>query len=526
MKRDCPLTPGSTVWAYFRDSGGEAQERSVGQQLDVAREYSARHGLHLAATFTDAARPGSSTVNRDALQDMLSKARALAPSAKERHPEAPSGILFWDTRRLGRDQLDNAFIKADLRRRGYTLIFLSDDIPDAGDFTPVIEAFLDWKAEQDLKDIGKDAQRGLQDLAKQGYHPGGFPPRGYQAERVQIGTKRNGQPRYAPRWIPDPETAPKARLAWEMRAAGASYGEIQKATGLYKNRNCWPTFFRNRTYLGIIKCGELEIPDAHEPLCTPEQWAAVEAMARQWRPKAWATTSEYLLSGLVTCGYCGDACTGGTDYPGNRRKTTFRYYICGRQKRQGWANCQLGKINAERVEEAVLDRIENQVLTIEFLQAVLQDLDDAYQADNLDPQVADRRAQIRELDKAIDALLSTLERAPSSSIGKRLVRRERERELLLAQVAALEAKRATHAATDVDVHTLQAIIEELRRDLAGDDATARHTLRRIVDRVELKKTAGMLYISIPAVLFAGTPGAIQTTGPRAPVPIRYEPLHV
>jgi hypothetical protein len=35
VKRDCPLDPGAVVWAYFRDSGGEAQERSVGQQLDV-----------------------------------------------------------------------------------------------------------------------------------------------------------------------------------------------------------------------------------------------------------------------------------------------------------------------------------------------------------------------------------------------------------------------------------------------------------------------------------------------------------
>jgi DNA invertase Pin-like site-specific DNA recombinase len=140
-------------------------------------------------------------VKRDALQDMLAKARQLAPSRKELHPEAPDGILFWDTRRLGRDQVDNAFIKADLRRRGYVLIFLSDDIPDVGDFTPVIEAFLDWKAEQDLKDIGKDAQRGLHDLARKGYHPGGFPPRGYKAEQVQVDVKRNGDPRYAPRIV-------------------------------------------------------------------------------------------------------------------------------------------------------------------------------------------------------------------------------------------------------------------------------------------------------------------------------------
>lgn len=146
MKRECPLSVGAQTWAYFRESGGEGQERSVSQQLDFARGYSMKHGIHLTMTFADEARPGSTIVKRDALQDMLAKARQLAPSRKERHPEAPDGTLFWDTQRLGRDQLDNAFIKADLRRRGFVLIFLSDDIPDVGDFTPVIEAFLDWKA--------------------------------------------------------------------------------------------------------------------------------------------------------------------------------------------------------------------------------------------------------------------------------------------------------------------------------------------------------------------------------------------
>jgi hypothetical protein len=55
MKRDCPLPVDSVVWAYFRDSGGEAQERSVSQQLEFAREYSARHGIHLTMTFADEA---------------------------------------------------------------------------------------------------------------------------------------------------------------------------------------------------------------------------------------------------------------------------------------------------------------------------------------------------------------------------------------------------------------------------------------------------------------------------------------
>ena len=41
------LSPGSTVWAYLRDSGGPTQDRSVSQQRDVLEAYCQRRGLTL-----------------------------------------------------------------------------------------------------------------------------------------------------------------------------------------------------------------------------------------------------------------------------------------------------------------------------------------------------------------------------------------------------------------------------------------------------------------------------------------------
>jgi DNA invertase Pin-like site-specific DNA recombinase len=516
MKRECPLPVGAHVWAYFRDSGGEGQERSVNQQLDFARGYSTKHGIHLTLTFADEARTGSTTVKRDALQDMLAKARQLAPSRKERHPEAPDGILFWDTRRLGRDQLDNAFIKADLRRRGYVLIFLSDDIPDVGDFTPVIEAFLDWKAEQDLKDIGKDVQRGLHDLARKGYHPGGFPPRGYKAEQVQVGVKRNGEPRYASRWVPDPSTAHLARKAWEMRAAGASYLEVQKATKLYKGRNCWVTFFQNKTYLGIVKCGELEIPDAHEPLCTPEQWAAVQAQnSRRRKPKPWHASSDYLLTGLIHCGYCGSACSGGSDTNDGAwgaRSEPWRYYVCGNQKRKGWGTCELGKVNANKVEKAVIQQVFDRILTRDYLSGLLEEVRRSFNIEELQKDLGEGRQHLRELDRVINGLVDAIEQSPSSALMLRLAERERERDEVLARVAALEIQHRNHENTQIDAQTLDLLVDELRRGLEADHDTVRDTLQRIVTKVEIKKDGGTLYLRVPlcAVLSVSTPGATRT----------------
>ena len=114
MPEACPLSPGSRVAGYFRDSGGDEQERSVDQQRRVAEEYCQQHHLVLVRIFADEARPGSTIVGRDGFDDLIHYCRQYAPTAKRRTPDAPDGILLWDIKRFARDRQDNAFFKADL----------------------------------------------------------------------------------------------------------------------------------------------------------------------------------------------------------------------------------------------------------------------------------------------------------------------------------------------------------------------------------------------------------------------------
>src|SRR5207247_2352569 len=119
-----------------------------------------------------------------------------------------------------------------------------------GGFTAVMETMLQWKAQQDLKDISTDAKRGLLDLVTtkkpdgsyQGFAPG-KPPRCYKGEHVQIGIKRNGQPRTVSRWIPDPKYWARGKIAWRMAAQDASYKDIHKKTRLFKGVGGYSTFF-------------------------------------------------------------------------------------------------------------------------------------------------------------------------------------------------------------------------------------------------------------------------------------------
>jgi hypothetical protein len=100
-----------------------------------------------------------------------------------------------------------------------------------------------------------------------GFSGGGFAPVGYRAEHVQTGTRKDGSARMNAYWLADdtPDAygeTPWRRdcRAWQMMAAGQStYREIDDACHLFKSLRGYNDFFRRRTYLGLRRCGEVEV---------------------------------------------------------------------------------------------------------------------------------------------------------------------------------------------------------------------------------------------------------------------------
>jgi len=499
-RRTCPFNPGARVWGYGRDSGGIEQQESVTSQRKAIEEYCRRYNLVLVHFFADEARIGSTTIGRDALEDLLYRAR--------REAQPVDGMIFWSFSRLARDQLDSQFIKADLRRRGYIVRSMTDDIP-SGEFAPVIEALIDWKNERFLKDLSKDVRRGLHDLARDGYAPGGFPPRGYRAKKVQIGVKRDGTPHIVSQWLPDPELGPRVTEAFEMRAAGASYKEIHEATHVMGTYGSYVTMFRNKTYLGIRKCGELEIEDAHEPLVSCELWDAVQATLRKrpekggrWpkgKPHSMRSNSPYLLSGLASCAECGAAMVSGADNVSGNRKTPWPYYLCGRKKREGWHSCPSGKIGARRPEKAVLQVVTRRVLTQDFVSTLVAEGNEriARGVPTVQSQIDETERQIAELDVAIGNLLDLAERFGAVSAGPRIAEREAERAQLQARLRRLELQREAQQVA-VPLEEIQTMLDRMRMTLVGDDIRAKRALlSKVVTEIKMGSKGAELSYTFP-----------------------------
>jgi DNA invertase Pin-like site-specific DNA recombinase len=451
----------------------------------------------LAIVFKDEAKSGGSTIGRESFNDMIDMCGGKDSKT--------SGLLLWNFARFARDLDDSSYFKALVRKQGIVIHSLPDPIPE-GQYGRVVETIIDIANEEKRHQTSRDVKRALAALVKQGFSSGGFPPRGYIAEKVTIGMKRDGKPRIASRWVPDPELWDLVRLAWKMRAEGKSYTEITKATDekIYKSRNCWPTFFCNKTYLGIGKCGDLEIPDHHEAAISLETWEAVQHVkeANTWygktghpfHPRRKALPS--LLSGMAVCIHCGTAII---HHKGDIGRN-WPYYICGKIDRQRAEKvCEGRRINAKKVDQVVMQTVINRILTPVYFEELMEETRSLMEnTGSIDKDISQKQKDLREKENAIKNLLDLAESFGSGAAVERLRQRESERAIIISEIKQLESKKAASQLV-ITPEAIQLVLKTWHGEIAqaqllGDVKSLKDVLSKFVAKIELGyKCANILY---------------------------------
>ncbi len=506
-----PFPPGSLVWTYLRYS---TEDQNLDSQQSFVEAWCADHQLVLGRTFVDEARTGTTTAGRDQFNLMMELLHDPALSPR------PLGLVLWNSARFSRDIDDAQYFKSSLRHRKYVLHFLSDNIP-AGREGRVIEAVIDYNNAKEAADRSREAQRGLRDRAAQGYNTGGFPPRGYRRSApISLGRKLNGDERVAYKWEIDPQWETKVREAWSMRLAGAGIWEIHRALGLFGSVGSYTTFFRNRTYAGVRKCGELLVPQAHAAYVTEQEFERVQRQGRltPGNPRApdgdpqhsRRARSPFLLSGILFCGLCGAAMVG--DY--NRAEPCYR---CGRRQRQGAASCGQKKIVAWYLEEAVTGWIAEHALTPAFFMIYRDKLNAWVSGDR--SELLARQAQLvrdqKRVDREAHHLVDSLKVGGLTELLQTAIRETdaamRRLESELAQVEAALAQ----GRLEISDRALAYLAEQQRDELLrGEPAQARAVIRQTVSRVALGTEQLTLKYRAPVQVMAGAIEGIKGVPPR------------
>jgi DNA invertase Pin-like site-specific DNA recombinase len=364
---------GDRVVGYFRDSGGKDQDRSVEEQKAEWLKGCNERGLIAARQFEDVARTARTTRNRREFLEMIEYFETGQAT-----DEGVKGLFLWSYNRFARDEVDAQYFISAIRRAGYQVQSLTDQVPE-GDFGRIMEAFIFFKDAQFSRDLSKHVQRGqahllanyrsdgelyeLPDGDRVQLTGGGFPPIGYERHQVQTGQNRRGTPRFNSYWkkTSNADLARRVRLAWQMGLDGYSYQEIENQCRLRLNKASYNDFFATETYMGIYNYGAFRREDAFEPYVTREEFERVQEMTRKRKygqPPRKPGAYRYLLSGMLSCVECGRSWKAEKLTP-KSTPSHYWYYECSSKHvldptKKG--DCYFARIRlrAERLESAVL----------------------------------------------------------------------------------------------------------------------------------------------------------------------------
>jgi len=155
---------------YVRRST-DRQEQSIPDQKKALEAYAAEHDFRLVKFYVDDAISGTSTLGRQAFQQMIHDAES--PTHRF------SIIVVYDVKRFGRIDNDEAgYYRHILRTHGVEVRYVSENFN--GDTTDdLLRPVKQWQARQESRDLSKITIRGLLSKSETGCWMGGTPPYGY-----------------------------------------------------------------------------------------------------------------------------------------------------------------------------------------------------------------------------------------------------------------------------------------------------------------------------------------------------------
>ena len=307
-----------------------------------------------------------------------------------------------------------------LRRKGIRVVSITehaDDSPTGKLMEAIIESVDEFYSEN----LAEDVTRGMRESASRGFFLGSKAPFGYRRVKVSDGMKER------PTLEVDPATAPVVKEIFESSLSGYGLKEICRTLndrGITNRGKRWYKgglhyLLTNEAYTGTAVWGRTtKVEKAQDPVRVEGAWPAlvsrelfdaVQQAMRDRAPKVQRpgrVGSKFLLSGLLKCGVCG------RPYSGQGAKSgQFAYYVCGTLFREGAGTCSARYLNAPRVEDFIVEKIRERILTeetiVELVTLVAEEID--AMAGELSGRLEVIEAELGDVRKRLERLYEALE---------------------------------------------------------------------------------------------------------------------
>ena len=495
-----PLTPAAL---YARVSSDRQDvDLSVSAQLRALKDYARANGYSVAREYVDEAESGR-VADRPQFREMIEEGGK---------PQAPfEVILVWKFSRFTRKREHAVAFKSMLRRKGVRVVSITehaDDSPTGKLMEAIIESVDEFYSEN----LAEDVVRGMREAASRGFFLGSKAPFGYRRVKVSDGVKER------PTLEVDPATAPVVKEIFEKSLSGYGLKEICKTLndrGVTNRGKRWYKgtlhyVLRNEAYTGAAVWGRTSKGEkAQDPVRVEGAWPVliprelfedVQQAMRERAPKVQRpgrVGSKFLLSGLLKCGVCG------RPYSGQGAKSgQFAYYVCGTLFREGAGTCSARYLNAPRVEDFIVEKIRERILTeetiVELVTLVAEEIDAmagelSGRLEVVEAELGDVRKRLGRLYEALETSDLTLEVLSPRIFSLR--HREEQMEAAREDAETQLERRRVELPTTEEIRGYVADFREFLKD--GTFPERKALIRNFVEGIEVNGDEATLTYTVP-----------------------------
>ena len=420
---------------YCRFSSDKQREESIEAQQEAILNFAKSQNYEIIRWYIDRAR-SARTDNRQQFQQMI-----YDSSQKEFR-----FIIVHKQDRFSRDKYDSAIYKKQLRKNKVKVLSATE--PNLSGYAGImLESVLEANAMGYSINLSNEVRKGMRMNAKKAQNTG-KPPFGY---KLSIKKNSSGEPILSSRGrvthdiVIDPVNAEAVKIMFDMTLAGAKIDDIVNTlnTKGYRNssggqfvKNSLGHYLRNERYTGTFiynpskrykleECiEEDDLPEDSEhriirvegglpQIVSKETFNAVQTILnnRKHKPSNHAKV-DYLLTGKIICGECGDYFSGSTHYKNGQ---PYHYYRCGR----GNELCKMISVRKEPLENFVIKEMKNILYSEDIVAEILDRFILFYKRRNNENELIQHlKQEEKQIDKKIQNVVDAI--AENGNLGGRL----------------------------------------------------------------------------------------------------------
>lgn len=417
---------GGRAVIYARYSSNNQKEESIEQQVKECQAFAERKNFTVVGIYSDYAISGK-TDNRPEFQKMM----------RDSKKGGFEFVIAWKSNRIGRNMMQALTNEAALLNAGVKCVYVEEYFDDTASGRFALRNMMNVNQFY-IENMAEDIRRGLMDNAL----------KCLVNTRPSFGYKKGEDGRYAV----NEETAPIVQEIFQKYLDGWAFIDIanelnrrglKTVLGNDWNKGSFHSMLRNEMYVGVYKYSDVRIEGGVPALIDKQSFEEVQ---RRLNHKQTAKgkkngSAEYLLTGKLFCGHCGEAMVGisGT----GRHGDTHYYYRCqGRHHKKN--GCSKSNVSRDLVEKRVIESVREFISNDEILEKIIDSYSRFLKKARDESELAVMEAEYAQNKKAIANLIKAIEAgAASETITERISeleaqQRQLEREIEFEKVTLTE----------------------------------------------------------------------------------------